>query len=144
MGFLLGLLLKLPGLANGLLGYLNKRADVGLETHKADVAGDTSVNVALVQGYIEEAKIAAATRAADRGSLWTAWMLPTAFGVCMVHFGAVVFDSVPLWGHVIGSWHVAALPGAYPALQQTIIYSVAGVVGTKSVANVVGRIFTKA
>ena len=135
MGWLFGLLLKLPGLAEGLLGYLNKRADVGLETHRTNVQADQAVNLALVQAKIEEQKLAAQRYAADRGSLWTAWMMPTAFGLCMIHFGAIVLDSTFKF-----AWSVDKLPPPYDSIEQSIILAVAGVVGATKVA---GRIFSR-
>lgn len=142
-----GLLSGVPGILNGLLSYLQKRADADVQKHQIDANADVSkvnadrdVNIKVIEGRIEELKIASAQRAADLGHWSTAWMVPTVFAVCLVHFAAVVFDSVPLFGHVIGSWKIAALPGEYSSMEQYIVLASAGVVTTKSV---VGRIFSK-
>lgn len=152
---MLGLLLSmLPGLAGKLLEHLNKKADTALQAHiatvegstatyKAGVEGDTAINVELIRGYVQAQKAAAEQRAADRGHWSTAWMLPTAFAVSISHYAAVLFDSQPLFGHIIGSWHVSALPPDYATMQQSIILGVAGLTTTKSIAGVVTRVFRK-
>ena len=127
--------LGLPGLASGVLGYLNKRADSGVAINGANVAGDVAVNQAALQAYVEERKVIAAARAADRGSLWTAWMIPTAFGLAMLHFGAIVLDSVLHLGLA-----VAKLPAPYDQMQWQIVMAVIGVSGA---AGMVRKIFAK-
>ncbi len=132
---LLGLV---PGLLSAALSYFQKQADNELAKYTTGVQADTQVIVAQITADIEARKLAAASRQADRGSLWTAWMFPTAFGICMIYFGAIVFDSLPLFGHVIGSWRIAALPGPWTDVAKTIILAAAGIVGINSVTR---RIF---
>ena len=74
-------------------------------------------------------------RASQRLSPWSAWMIPTAFGLCMLHFGAIVLDSTFLF-----NWQVAKLPAPYDAMEQMIVASVIGVAGVQAT---VGRIFSK-
>lgn len=143
LGLLGGFLLKIPGLASGVIQVLNKRADADLQKHLAAVEGDKVVNTAVLQAWVQAQVAAAAARNADRGSWLTAWMMPAAFLIAVSHFGAVVFDSMPIAGHVVGSWGIAALPGDYAELQRAIIYSAAGIVSVKSVAGAVGKIFTR-
>jgi hypothetical protein len=132
-GFLAKLLLGLPGLADGLFGYLNKRADAGVATNQANVTGDVAVNQAALAAYVEERKVAASVRAADSVSRWTCWMLPGAFAFCLLHFGAIVLDSTFLFG-----WRVAALPAPYDAIEGSIIATAIGFSGAKAM---IGRIF---
>lgn len=129
----------LPGLLQTVLAHFQKQAETQLAKYQTGVQADTQVIVAQVQADIEARKLAAASRAADRGSLWTAWMLPSAFGLCMIYFGAIVFDSLPLFGHVVGSWKIATLPGPWTNVAENIILAAAGVVATKTIA----RVFTK-
>lgn len=144
MGWLVSLLFKLPGIADGILGYLQKKQDVGLETYKTGVQADAAINIELIKAQIEDRRIVAQQRAADRESIWTAWMLPTAFGLCVLHYGAIVIDSLPLFGHVVGSWSIPALPAPYDTIQQSIILTVCGVAGVGGVAGkIVGRIFSR-
>lgn len=135
MGWIASLLLGLPGMVDGLFGYLNKRADSAVATNQANVAGDVAVNQAALTAYIEERKVAASVREADTKSGWTCWMLPAAFGFCLLHFGAIVLDSTFLFG-----WRVAALPAPYDAIEGSIIATAIGFSGAKAV---IGRIFGK-
>lgn len=74
-------------------------------------------------------------RAAQHLSPWTAWMIPTAFGLCMIHFGAILLDSTFLF-----HWQGAKLPAPYDALENAIVLSVIGVAG---ITPTIRRIFGK-
>ena len=132
-----GLFLKLlgPGFASAVFAYLNKRSDNGVLTNGQNVTGDVTVAQAQIAAYVEERKIIAQERAAQHLSPWTAWMIPTAFGLCMIHFGAIVLDSTFLF-----QWKVAKLPAPYDVLENAIVLSVIDVAG---VAPTVRRIFGK-
>jgi hypothetical protein len=136
---LFSLLSLIPGLASGLLSWLNTKTNADLEKFKAQIGADTTINLADLQAKVEIAKLVAANRNADRDHWFTAWMVPVAFGVFLSHAAAVVFDSMPLFGHAIGSWGVAALPGMYANMQNNIILTVCGVCGV----SVIGKIFSK-
>ncbi len=134
-GFLAKILLGLPGVLDGLFAYLNKRSDNGVLTNGQNVTGDVTIGQAQLAAYVEERKAMAAERAAQRLSPWTAWMIPTAFGLCMIHFGAIVLDSTFLF-----NWRVAKLPPPYDAMEWSIVMAVIGVAG---IAPTVRRIFGK-
>lgn len=125
----------MPGLADGLFKYLGKRSDNGVLTNGQNVAGDVSVGQAQLAAYVEERKVIARERADQHLSPWTAWMIPFAFALCMLHFGAIVLDSVFLF-----SWHIAKLPTPYDAMENSIVLSVIGVAG---IAPTVRRIFSR-
>lgn len=133
------LLLKLPGLAGGLLAWLNKKTDADLEKFKAGVASDTAISVEDIRARVELTRLAAAQRAADREHWSTAWMVPAAFGVFLTHAAAIVFDSMPLFGHAVGSWKIAALPGEYAGMQTAVILTVCGVGGASAVKRIFWR-----
>lgn len=137
MMFLLGLLGKLlgsvPGIADGILSYLAKKQDAKVLTNGQNVTADVTVNQAVLTAYVEERKVMAAERAKLSESRWTAWMIPTAFGFAVFHFGMIVLDSTFRFG-----WAIAKLPPPYDQLQWTIITAVIGVSGA---GNLVKRIF---
>lgn len=99
------LLLAIPGLANGLLAYLNKRADVGLETTKALLAASVQNN---------GLKVAA-------NGWWGAKLIILAAGLPMAaHMGAVALDTlIPPFG----SWGIPKLPPPYDGYQRDIVLS---------------------
>ena len=131
------LLVKLfgSGIVQAVLAYLNKRSDNGVLTNAQNVTGDVTVGQAQLSAYIEERKIVAQERAEQHLSPWTAWMIPTAFGFCMIHFGAIVLDSTFRF-----NWQVAKLPAPYDAMENAIVLSVIGVAG---ITPTVRRIFGK-
>ncbi|WP_449411378.1 hypothetical protein [Methylobacterium komagatae] len=132
-----GFLVKLlgSGIVAPVLAYLDKRSDNGVLTNGQTVTGDVTVSQAQLAAYVEERKVIAQERAEQHLSPWTAWMIPTAFGLCMIHFGAIVLDSTFLF-----NWRVAKLPAPYDAMENAIVLSVIGVAG---IAPTVRRIFGK-
>lgn len=96
---------SLPGLANGLLQYLNKRADVGLETTKAWLS-------TIVQN--NALKIAA-------NGWWGAKLIILTAGLPMAaHMAAVALDTlIPPFG----SWGIPKLPPPYDGYQRDIVLS---------------------
>lgn len=137
--FIFKLLSFVPGLASGFLEWLNKKTDADLEKWKTAVGGDVTLNVAELRYKVEVARMAAEMRKDDREHWFTAWMVPTAFCIFITHVAAVVFDSIPLFGHEVGTWKVAALPGIYSDMQYNIVLTVCGVAGVSALK----KIFTK-
>jgi hypothetical protein len=132
-----GFLVKLlgSGIVAPVLAYLSKRSDNGVLTNGQNVTGDVTVAQAQLTAYVEERKVVAQERAEQHLSPWTAWMIPTAFGLCMIHFGAVVLDST-----FIFHWQVAKLPPPYDKMEWSIVMAVIGVAGIAPTAR---RIFGK-
>lgn len=130
-----GFLVKLlgSGIVAPVLAYLTKRSDNGVLTNAQNVTGDVTVAQAQLTAYVEERKVVAQERAEQHLSPWTAWMIPTAFGFCMIHFGAIVLDSTFRF-----NWQVAKLPAPYDAMEWSIVMAVIGVAG---IAPTVRRIF---
>lgn len=133
----------LPGLLNGVVGFLSKRADVDLQKHTVDVNGDVAVNVSQFHALVALAGMAKDSRKEDQSHWWTAWMVPIGFGVFMLHASAIVFDSLPLFGHHIGSWRIPSLPGAWTSVQQNIILTTLGIGGIGSLTVLAKKLFTK-
>ncbi|MHC2250007.1 hypothetical protein [Bradyrhizobium elkanii] len=129
----------LPKFGTSFLDWLNKKTDADLEKFKTSVGGDVQLNVAELRYKVEVARMAADMRKDDREHWFTAWMVPVAFAVLFFHVSAVVFDSIPLLGHVVGSWKVAALPAPYDTMQQQIVLTICGVAGISSLKKIFSR-----
>ena len=131
------LLVKLlgSGIVAPVLAYLSKRSDNGVVTNGQNVTGDVTLGQAQLTAYVEERKVIAQERAEQHLSPWTAWMIPTAFGLCMIHFGAIVLDSTFRF-----NWQVAKLPAPYDKMEWSIVMTVIGVTG---IAATVRRTFGK-
>lgn len=133
------ILALIPGLASGFLTWLNKKTDADLEKFKSAIGGDVTLNVAELRYKVQVARMAADMRNGDREHWFTAWMVPAAFGLFLLHAAAVVFDSIPLFGHVVGSWKVSVLPGVFSDMQYAIIMTVCGVAGVSSIKKIFSR-----
>jgi len=134
-----GLLTLIPGLTSGLLTWLNKKTDADLEKFKTAIGGDVQLNVAELRYKVEVARMAADMRNGDREHWFTAWMVPVAFAIMIIHVAAVIFDSIPLFGHIVGSWQVAALPSPYDKMQENIVLTICGVAGVSSIKKIFSR-----
>ena len=134
-----GLLALIPGLMSGLLTWLNKKTDADLEKFKTAIGGDIQLNVAELRYKVEVARMAADMRKDDREHWFTAWMVPTAFAIFIIHVAAVVFDSIQLLGHEVGSWQVAKLPGLYADMQYNIVMTICGVAGVSAIKKIFSR-----
>jgi hypothetical protein len=129
----------LPKLGTSFLDWLNKRTDADLEKFKTAIGGDVQLNVAELRYKVEIARMAADMRKGDREHWFTAWMVPTAFAIFIFHVAAVVFDSIPLLGHEVGSWQVSKLPGLYADMQYNIVLTVCGVAGVSAIKKIFSR-----
>jgi hypothetical protein len=129
----------LPKFGTSFLDWLNTRTNADLEKYKTAVGGDVQLNVAELRYKVEVARMAADMRKDDREHWFTAWMVPVAFAVLFFHVSAVVFDSIPLLGHVVGSWKVAALPSPYDTMQEQIVLTICGVAGISSLKKIFSR-----
>lgn len=122
-----GLITLIPGVLNGLLSWLNKRTDADLEKYKTAVGGDVVLNTEELRARVALAQMNHDSREKDREHWFTAWMVPVTFAVFLIHAAAVVFDSMPLFGHVNGSWGIDKLPGQYADMQYNVILGVCGI-----------------
>lgn len=107
--------------------YFRQKASDDLARFQTGVAADTQVALARLNAEIEARKVQAQILAADRGWRVTAWIRPLLVYPCVLHFGAIVVDSIPFWtpfgAHPTGSWQVAKLPAPYDLYEQAIILS---------------------
>jgi hypothetical protein len=130
------LLFKLLGFLGGdifgrmmdaVAGYFRQKANDDLARFQTGVAADTLIALAQLNAEIEARKVQAQILAADRGWRVTAWIRPLLVYPCVVHFGAIVIDSMPFWTpfgtHITGSWQIAKLPAPYDLYEQAIILS---------------------
>jgi hypothetical protein len=129
-----------PGVANAVTTYLTKKSDADLQKYVKGVDGDVQVNVEQLRTSVALAQAGAAIRKADQESKWTAWMLPTLFGVTLAHYANVVLDRVTWLGHVPGSWGSVALPPEYADAEMKIMLSVAGI---SAATHVIKKVFSK-
>lgn len=134
-----GLLAMIPGVVSGLLTWLNKRTDADLAKYKTAVGGDVALNTEEMRARVALAQMAHDSREKDREHWFTAWMVPAAFGVFMLHAAAVVLDSMTLFGHIVGSWGIEKLPPPYNDMQYSIILTVCGVGGIGAVKKIFSR-----
>lgn len=109
LALLLGFFGKLvPGLATTIGDYLIKS--------KQTQASEDAQAATLASSYLHTVTETNRARMEARKNegTWGPLGLVTAGigGAFVFHVWAVVFDSVPLFGHVVGSWHVATL-GAF-------------------------------
>lgn len=123
------LLLGLPGLANGLLAYLNKKQDTALEQFRIGNTNGKEVSVALIQAEIarQNANVSFLTAAMSHPIWWVAWGIGV-FPV-MVYYASIFFVSTfPFWG-----WTVLKAPPDALEFAKLVVGSMFGIAGVSSV-----------
>lgn len=128
------------GIVGPVLEYFKQKSSDGVVINGQNVAADVSVTQAQLTAYVEERKVVAQERAAQHLSPWTAWMIPTAFALCMLHYGCLIIVSTFPGFWFTQGWVVNALPGPYPTIESAIIMSVIGVNG---ISATVRKVFSK-
>ena len=109
----------LSGLLTPILAYFTAKNDVNLEGMKAAVGADTTLGVAYLNSQVETAQIKAAQ------NMWFGAriiVLLTA-GSASLHFAGIMLDSIPMFGHVVGSWSIPKLPAPYDSQEWLLIES---------------------
>lgn len=137
MGFLSMLFSFLGGgVVKDITGAIVNWSNTQLVKYQTGVNADVAVISKTVDAQVETNKIIAQMVAQDKGWWVTAWMKPSAFYICLCHFASVVFDTLPWFGHKVGSWGIPALPGIYATMEMSIILTCVGIVGLKGVARI--------
>jgi hypothetical protein len=114
-------------IVDGVAAYFRQKANDDLARFQTGVGADTQIALARLNAEIEARKVQAQILAADRGWRVTAWIRPLLVYPCVIHFGAIVIDSIPFWTpfgvHETGAWQIAKLPAPYDLYEQAIILS---------------------
>lgn len=129
IGSLLGLV---PGLSKVVGDYLSRKNDAGVLVAHEYLTSVTENNKAK----------------ADMRRAEGAW---GPMGILMItvglgfggHAWAVILDSMPLFGHAVGSWRVSSLPGMFAETEHAILQSLFPVGGGLMAVSTLARIFTK-
>ena len=102
-----------------LVGYYTSK-DANVLAGFSDAAKtDQAIALAQMQAQVQIEQIKATSN-----TWFGARLITLGFGLLtMLHFGAVVFDSMTIGHHVVGSWGIAALPGPLASWEGTIITS---------------------
>ena len=129
MGFIMNFLgsgiIKMFG--NSILGpildRLNKKTDSELEHFKTAVGAERDVLIANLQASIAANESRAQLLAIQWGRPEIRIIIMMTALPCCLHFGAVMLDSLPWFGHVVGSWRVPKLPSPYDTYQWIVLQS---------------------
>lgn len=107
------------GILAPVFGYFTAARNDDLSGFQTGAAADTDRYKALLAAEVEIAQLRASTNV-----WWGARLLflTGAFGP-VVHFTAVFLDSVPLFGHPVGSWAVPRLPAPYDTYEGQVVLS---------------------
>ena len=107
------------GILAPILGYFTTARNDDLAGFQSGVTADKDVAIATINARIQIAQLQAST------NLWWGARLIILFvaGCCAAHFGAVMLDTTPLFGHIVGSWSVPKLPAPYDQYESEILLS---------------------
>src|SRR5687768_8124063 len=108
-GWLTGV--NLSGLINGVTDVIKNHQNAAVQTHTADNEAGVKLGTAYLQNVQQTNQIKLESRKIE--GKWGPTILVTIvlFTIPIgIHFSAITFDSMPLFGHVIGSWNISPLP----------------------------------
>ncbi|MDC7784746.1 hypothetical protein PQJ75_00575 [Rhodoplanes sp. TEM] len=130
-----GFLTAIPGLLNGLLGYLAKRQDVDLEKFRVGTVSGKEVSIELIRGFIQSQGVAKDIILAGMNHpvWWAAWIV-FVFPVGLYHasvFFVSIFDmflNSPGCGpHTFPcEWYVKRVPIEQEEFGRQVVYAIFG------------------
>ena len=107
------------GVLAPVLGYFTTARNDDLAGFQAGATADTGRYTAYLNATVEMAQIRA-----SQNQWWGARLIMLLVaGSSAAHFSAVMLDSVPLLGHIVGSWSVPKLPAPYDGYEADILLS---------------------
>lgn len=125
----------LSPLISSVMNYFTAKSNNAVLTNGQNVGADVALAQAQLNAAIEQQKLAASQRAQLAQSRWTVWMLPEVFGLCSLHFGAIILDSTFHF-----NWQIAKLPAPYDDLEIKVICAGAGLaVGVAAFQRIFGK-----
>lgn len=117
--FLDGIFKIFPALAQQYLDYRLKQASTEIEGFQKIGSLDLAAYQAYLNAQVETNKLKLAQQ-----SWWGARLIILVAGLsCTAHFSAVIWDSLPWLGHVVGSWQIPKLPSPYDTYEWAIVQS---------------------
>ena len=120
LSFLTGGLSSLvSGILAPILGYFTAARNDDLAGFQSGAIADTTRYTAYLNATVQMAQIRA-----SQNQWWGARLIMLMVaGTAALHFSGVMLDSVPLFGHVVGTWHVPKLPAPYDGYEADILLS---------------------
>jgi hypothetical protein len=109
----------IPGLAGKFLDWQVQRANVELDGFRTAAGIDSASYQIYVNALLETNRMKLAANA-----WWGAKLIILMAGIpASAHFAAVFLDSLPFFGHHVGSWGIPKVPAPYDTYQWAIVQS---------------------
>ena len=127
---------NISGLVNGVIDVIKNRTNAEVVDHAADNNAGVAIGTAYLNSVAASNQVKLDSKRIE--GKWGLTLITTIvfFTVPIgIHFAAIVFDSMHLFGHVVGSWDVKALPKPFDQLEIDVIgslYYIGGGVGAVS------------
>jgi len=141
-GWLTGV--NLSGLINGVTDVIKNRQNADVQNHAADNTAGVALGTEYLRGVQATNNIKLESRRIE--GKWGPTILVTlVFFTVPVgfHFSAIVFDSMPLFGHIVGSWDISPLPKPFDALEIDIINSLFYIGGGLGAVSMIAKAFIR-
>lgn len=130
-----GLLTMIPGLAKGLLGYLQSKNDV--ELAKLGLSRDATVSIVGSESRRQEGALDVYKLMLSHPVFWIAWGLGV-FPVMLYHASIFWVSIFPFWG-----WTVLKAPLDQLKFAETVVGNVFLLTGTSTVVAGLAQAWTK-
>ena len=131
-----GLLTLVPGVLDSLFKWLGKRAETDLDKFKTATGIDLEAYKAFLIARNETNAHKVALTSGRYGLILIAFGLAFFAAPTGLWWWALTLDSLPLFGHEIGSWRIAEFPGPNAEIKREIILSFFVTTGALSAAGI--------
>lgn len=129
---------------DGASDFLKNRTNAQLQEHINENDAGRAAALAFMQGEQRLAEIKLEDRRIE-GKWGPRVMACTILFVIPygLHSAMIVFDSMPLFGHVVGSWGVEKLPGLFEETEHLVIRSMFYVSGGVTAVSMLAKAFRR-
>lgn len=127
---------NISGLINGITDVIKNRQNTEVQDHASDNTAGVAIGTAYLRSIDASNQVKLDNKRIE--GKWGLTLITTIIFFTVpigIHFAAIVFDSMHLFGHAVGSWDVKALPKPFDELEIQVIgslYYIGGGVGAVS------------
>lgn len=136
--------LNLSALINGITDVIKNRQNADVQNHAADNTAGVAIGESYLRSVDATNQIKLQNKAIE-GKWGPSIMVTLVFFTIPIgiHFAAIVFDSMTLFGHIVGSWDIKALPKPFDYLEVQIIQSLFYIGGGIGAVSMIAKAFIR-
>lgn len=135
---------NLSSVVTGFVEVLKNKTNADVANHAADNQAGSALATTYLQSQAQLNQVKLESRRIE--GKWGPTLITTLLFFTIpigVHFSAIVFDSMPLFGHVVGTWHIEKLPKPFDELEINVIGSLFYIGGGVGAVSMLAKAFMR-